>query len=88
MSAIRWALVTVSRSPRVATTTKRARSRPRARASEPTALIVTGTECSFDGDASDSVSDLKPGETARWEASVYSDYGNEVEQCDVVATGT
>ena len=33
--------------------------------------------------ASDSVSDLQPGETAQWDASIYSDNGDTVERCEV-----
>jgi hypothetical protein len=33
--------------------------------------------------ASDSVSDLEPGESSRWEASVYADDGADVTRCEV-----
>ena len=37
--------------------------------------------------ASDSVSDLEPGESSRWDASVYSDDGDDVVRCEVSAEG-
>jgi hypothetical protein len=35
--------------------------------------------------ASDSVSDLQPGEAARWDASVYGDKASSVVRCEVAA---
>ena len=92
-------------------------------ASDPTALIVSGTECGFDGDrqvtargvvrnsgekpyhvsisvrfvdadgvrvdiGTDSVSDLQPRESARWDVSVYGDAGDDVDACEVTAKGS
>ena len=38
--------------------------------------------------ASDSVSSLQADETARWEASIYTDDGDSVERCEVTADAT
>lgn len=38
--------------------------------------------------ATDSVSDLEPGESSRWDATVYNDAGADVERCEVAAEGS
>ena len=123
MSCIRWACVALALLGACGDDDEARSIDARARASEPTALIVSDAKCEVDGDrqvrargvvrnsgekpyhvnvsvrfldgddvrvdiASDSVSDLKPAETARWDASVYSDDGNAVERCDVASTGS